>query len=226
MARLLVIEDSEELAGLLVEGLTRADFVADRVATMADARDVLSRNQYSVIILDLGLPDGDASVLLRSLRAHDDPTPILVLTARGTIRDRVEGLSAGADDYLVKPFAFEELLARLRALLRRPGEFLGKPLSVGNLTFDTAARQAFVGGVPQVLSAREISVLEILIRRSGRVVQKGAVEDQLYGLSGDVRSNAVEVCIHRLRKHLADVGATANIHTIRGVGYLIRDNEA
>ncbi len=226
MARLLVIEDSEELAGLLVEGLTRADFVADRVATMADARDVLSRNQYSVIILDLGLPDGDASVLLRSLRAHDDPTPILILTARGTIRDRVEGLSAGADDYLVKPFAFEALLARLRALLRRPGEFLGKPLSVGNVTFDTAARQAFVGGVPQVLSAREISVLEILIRRSGRVVQKGAVEDQLYGLSGDVRSNAVEVCIHRLRKHLADVGATANIHTIRGVGYLIRENEA
>ncbi|MGA7711739.1 MAG: response regulator transcription factor [Rhizomicrobium sp.] len=225
MARLLVVEDNEELAGLLVEGLGRQGFVVDRVAMMADARNVLSQNQYAVAILDLGLPDGDATVLLRSLRANNDPTPILVLTARGSVRDRVDGLSAGADDYLAKPFAFEELVARIQALLRRPSEFLGKPLRVGNVTFDTAARQVFVDENPQVLSAREVAVLELLIKRSGRVVLKGAVEDHLYGLSGEVRSNAVEVYVHRLRKHLVDAGATANIHTIRGLGYLIRETE-
>ncbi len=223
MARLLVVEDNEELAGLLVEGLAKQGFVVDRVAMMADARGVLSQNQYAVAILDLGLPDGDATVLLRSLRANNDPTPILVLTARGSVRDRVDGLSAGADDYLAKPFAFEELVARIQALLRRPSEFLGKPLRVGNVTFDTVARQVFVDDNPLVLSAREVAVLELLIKRSGRVVLKGAVEDHLYGLSGEVRSNAVEVYVHRLRKHLVDAGATANIHTIRGLGYLIRE---
>ncbi len=223
MPRLLVVEDNEDLAGLLVQGLTRAEFAVDCVGTMADAREVLLQSRYDAVILDLGLPDGNALVLLRAMRLQEDTTPVLVLTARGTVADRVEGLGTGADDYLVKPFAFEELVARLQALLRRPAEFLGKPLRLGNVTFDAVARQVFVEGIPQTFSARELAILEILIKRSGRVVPKGAVEDQLYGLSGDVRSNAVEVCVHRLRKHLADVGATADIHTIRGLGYLMRE---
>jgi DNA-binding response OmpR family regulator len=133
-------------------------------------------------------------------------------------------LVSGADDYLVKPFAFEELTARLEALLRRPHGLLGQSLSLANLSFDTSTRQAIIDGEPKVLSAREGAVLEILMRRKGNVVPKGMVEDHLYGLSGELSSNAVEVYVHRLRKSLADAGARVRIHTIRGVGYLISQN--
>ena len=223
MARLLVIEDNEDLAGLLAKGLGKAGFAADLIATAGDAEHVLATNHYALILLDLGLPDGDGLSVLRALRARQISTPVLVLTARGSTQDRVAGLGEGADDYLVKPFAFEELVARIHALLRRPGALLGKSLHLGNVTFDTVARQVSVGDVPAVLSARELDVLETLMRRSGRVIAKSHVEDQLYGLSDDVRSNALEVCIHRLRKQLADLGAMVRIHTVRGVGYLIAE---
>jgi DNA-binding response OmpR family regulator len=137
----------------------------------------------------------------------------------------VTGLRTGADDYLVKPFAFEELVARIQALLRRPGDLLGQALNVGNVAFDIEARQVFVDQQPQFFSAREMAVLEILMRRSGRVVAKKLVEDHLFGLSSDGGSNAVEVYIHRLRKQLADAGARVQIHTIRGVGYLIAEGQ-
>jgi len=222
--RLLVVEDNEELAGLLIRGLGAAGFAADVVASAGAAREVLAGARYAAIVLDLGLPDGDGLGVLQALRARQDPTPVLVLTARSGVHDRVTGLQSGADDYLVKPFALEELVARLQALLRRPGELLGRSLHVGNVAFDTEARQTFVADKPQVFSAREVAVLEILMRRSGRVVSKKLVEDQLFGLSIDVSSNAVEVYIHRLRKQLADSGANVQIHTIRGVGYLIAED--
>jgi DNA-binding response OmpR family regulator len=163
--------------------------------------------------------------VLRELRAQRDATPVLVLTARGGVHDRVTGLRSGADDYLAKPFAFEELVARLEALLRRPGDLLGQRLALGNVAFDTEARQVFVNGEPQFFSAREVAVLEILMRRSGRVVTKKLVEDQLFGLSSDIGSNAIEVYIHRLRKQLAEAAANVQIHTIRGVGYLIAEDK-
>ena len=144
-----------------------------------------------------------------------------VASARGGVRDRVLGLRGGADDYLVKPFAMEELVARLQALLRRPGELLGRSLKLGNVIFDTEARQVFVGDQPVFLSAREIAVLEQLLRRSGRVVAKTLLADNLYGLSQEIGSNAVEVYVHRLRRHFAEMGASVQIHTLRGVGYLI-----
>lgn len=223
--RLLVVEDNLELAELLRKGLAVAGLGVDVVNNAADARTALTTTRFAAIVLDLGLPDGDGLALLRELRERKDTTPVLVLTARSGVRDRVTGLRSGADDYLVKPFAFEELVARVQALLRRPGDLLGQALNVGNLSFDIEARQVFVDQQPQFFSAREMAVLEILMRRKGRVVAKKLVEDHLFGLSGDGGSNAVEVYIHRLRKQLADAGAHVQIHTIRGVGYLINEEE-
>jgi DNA-binding response OmpR family regulator len=219
--RLLLVEDNEELSGLLVKSLAAAGLGADTVTTAADALSVLGSTHYAAAILDLGLPDEDGLTVLRALRTRQSTLPVLILTARDGVNDRVTGLRAGADDYLVKPFAVEELVARLEALLRRPGQLLGRSLKLGNLVFDTAARQVFVGGEPQILAARELALLEILMRRSGRVVPKRAVEDQIFGLANDVGSNAIEVYVHRLRKSLQDYGADVAIHTIRGVGYLI-----
>jgi len=223
--RLLVVEDNEPLAELLTKGLNAAGFSIDVVNTAGAARDALATTRYSAIVLDLGLPDEDGLSVLRELRAQRDATPVLVLTARGGVHDRVTGLRSGADDYLAKPFAFEELVARLEALLRRPGDLLGQRLALGNVAFDTEARQVFVNGEPQFFSAREVAVLEILMRRSGRVVTKKLVEDQLFGLSSDIGSNAIEVYIHRLRKQLAEAAANVQIHTIRGVGYLIAEDK-
>jgi DNA-binding response OmpR family regulator len=219
--RLLLVEDNEELSKLLVASLASSGMDADPVATAADAVNVLRSTHYSAVILDLGLPDEDGLSVLRKLRSMQSAMPVLILTARDGVHDRVTGLRAGADDYLVKPFAMEELIARIEALLRRPGQLLGLSLELGNLAFDTVGRQLFVNGEPRMLSARELAVLEILLRRSGRVVSKRVVEDQIYGLSLEVGSNAVEVYVHRLRKSLQDLEATPVIHTIRGVGYLI-----
>jgi DNA-binding response OmpR family regulator len=223
--RLLVVEDNDELARLLTRGLAAAGFAADVVATAGDARDVLATTRYSAIVLDLGLPDGDGLAVLRELRGRHDTTPVLVLTARGGVHDRVTGLRSGADDYLAKPFEFEELVARIQALLRRPGDLLGQLLRVGNVAFDTEARQTFIAETPLFLSAREMAVLELLMRRKGRVVPKKLVEDQLFGLSNDGSTNAVEVYVHRLRKQLTERGAAVQIHTIRGVGYLIAEEK-
>ena len=221
--RVLVVEDNEELAALMAKGLAAAGFQVDHTNTAGDAQLVLTTTHYAAVILDLGLPDADGLSVLREVRRRKDPVPILVLTARTGVHDRVEGLRNGADDYLIKPFAFEELVARLEALLRRPHQLLGLALSVANLSYDTESRQIFVDGGPRVLSARECAVLEILMRRKGHVVPKSVVEDHLFGLAGEVSSNAVEVYVHRLRKNLDDMGARVRIHTVRGVGYMIAE---
>src|SRR5579871_6961477 len=202
--RLLIVEDNEELAQLLAKGLRGAGYEADVLSTVEDARSVLETTFYAALILDLGLPDGDGLALLREIRHRNNPIPVLVLTARGGLHDRVHGLRIGADDYLVKPFALEELIARLEAQLRRPGQLLGSSLRIANLEFNTQSRQASIDEQPQVLSARETAVLELLMRSKGRVVSKKQVEDHIYGLAGDVASNAVEVYVHRLRKQLSD----------------------
>jgi DNA-binding response OmpR family regulator len=221
--RLLLVEDNERFAALLKQGLAAAGFVVDVLSTAQDAAAVLRTSRFEIVVLDLGLPDADGLEVLAEMRRRQDATPVLILTARGSLKDRVTGLQSGADDYLVKPFALEELVARLQALLRRPGNLLGVALKLGNLTLDTVAREVFVGDQPIFFSPREIAVLEHLLRRSGRVVAKTLLEDNLYGLSQEIGSNAVEVYIHRLRKHLAEVGASVHIHTLRGVGYLIAE---
>ena len=223
--RLLLIEDNERFAVLLKRGLTAAGFVVDILGTAEDAAAALRSNRFEIVILDLGLPDADGLEFLAEMRRAGDATPLLILTARGSLKDRVAGLAGGADDYLVKPFALEELVARLRALLRRPGNLLGATLSLGNLSLDATARQAFIGGEAVLLSPREIAVLEHLLRRSGRVVGKAVLENNLYGMAHEVGSNAVEVYVHRLRRHLAELGASVEIHTLRGVGYLISERK-
>ena len=224
--RVLLVEDNTELVSLLKKGLLRGGVDADSVVTAGDAAHALATMTYAAVVLDLGLPDEDGISLLRGLRRGGDATPVLVLTARDGVSDRVTGLRAGADDYLAKPFAMEELIARIEALLRRPGSLLGRRLTFGNLALDTESRQVFVGGGAHAFPARETAVLEILLRRSGNVAAKRLFEDQLFGLSGDVGSNAVEVYVHRLRKLLGDAGATVKIHTVRGVGYLLTEERA
>jgi DNA-binding response OmpR family regulator len=223
--RLAVVEDNVELAQLLSHGLSAAGYETDIMSTAAEARTAIATTRYGALILDLGLPDGDGLSILREIRHSKDPLPILVLTARGGLTDRVTGLRSGADDYLVKPFALEELVARLEALLRRPGQLLGRSLQVGNLVFDTECRQVFIDEKPEVLSAREVAVLELLMRRKDRVVPKKLVEDHIFGSSGEVASNAVEVYVHRLRKQLSERGARVQVHTIRGLGYLMAEEK-
>lgn len=219
--RLLLVEDNERFAALLKQGLAAAGFTVDVLGTAEDASSALLTDRCDIVVLDLGLPDGDGLAVLSDMRRRGDSTPVLILTARGSVADRVTGLQAGADDYLVKPFALEELVARLQALLRRPGNLLGLALKLGNLTLDTVAREVLVDDRPVVFSSREIGVLEHLLRRSNRVVSKSLLETSLYGLSQEIGSNAVEVYVHRLRKHLAEIGASVQIHTVRGVGYII-----
>jgi DNA-binding response OmpR family regulator len=221
--RLLVVEDNTKLSSLIAQGLTAAGFESDHVARLSAAQDALKASSYAALIVDLGLPDGDGRTLVAGLRARGDCIPVLMLTARGSLEDKISGLQSGADDYLVKPFAFPELVARMQALLRRQGTFLGNLLKAGNVAFDSMARQVFVDEKPQNFSARELALLEILIRRPGRVIPKRMVEDHLFGLSDEVRSNAVEVYVHRLRKQLADAGADAGVHTVRGVGYMLTE---
>ncbi|MFT4276837.1 MAG: response regulator transcription factor [Rhodopseudomonas sp.] len=221
--RLLIVEDNLELADLISRGVNAAGYDVDIVSGVEDTRAALASVNYVAMALDLGLPDGDGMSLLRELRAGHESIPVLVLTARGGVQDRVSGLKAGADDYLVKPFAIEEMVARIEAILRRPGHLLGRSLTLGNLTFDTEGRQILISGEPRLLSGRELNVLELLLRRQGRVVPKKTLEDQIFGLGGDVASNAVEVYVSRLRKQLEELGATVQIRTIRGVGYLLSE---
>jgi DNA-binding response OmpR family regulator len=226
MDRILLIEDSARLSALIVNGLSKEGFGVDRVASLAEASEAVSQTHFDAIILDLGLPDGDGMAIVRQLRSRGMSTPILILTARLAVEDRVYGLEQGADDYLGKPFAFEELIARIKALLRRPTIFLGAQLAIANVTFDAATRELAVEGKRYAVPPREAAVLEALLRRPNQVVSKKILEDRLYGLSSEGSGNAIEVYIHRLRKLLAEFGAHLAIHTVWGVGYLIKETPA
>ncbi|WP_010165170.1 response regulator [Sphingomonas sp. PAMC 26617] len=221
--RVLVVEDDPRMAELIVGIIGRAGFVADTVPGIQDADHALEFLPYDAAVLDLSLVDGDGLTLLARLRARRSGLPVLVLTARDTLDDRVAGLDAGADDYLVKPFAGTELVARLKALLRRPGHSLGVLLEAGTLTFDTIGREARVDGTALPLARQELAILEHLLRRNGRVVPKVLLEEKLYGDGGELESNAIPVHVHHLRKKLADANAGCTIHTVRGVGYFLTD---
>jgi DNA-binding response OmpR family regulator len=221
--RLLVVEDEARIAEIVRAAFVRGGFAVDVVRLCADASAALASNPYDAAILDLGLPDGDGLELLRKLRAGRNAIPVLVLTARDSVEHRVEGLDAGADDYLIKPFAMAELIARTKALLRRPGGALGATLETGNIAFDTIGRDVRIDNQVLVLPRREAAILEHLMRRVGRVVPKALLEEKLYGLDDELESNAIPVHVHHLRRKLMERGATVEIHTVRGVGYMLVD---
>jgi two-component system response regulator TctD len=223
--RVLIVEDNFELAKLMADRMARSGFESDKAGSVAQAEEAIKAVDYAAIVLDLRLPDTDGLELLRELRGRGDSTPVLIATACNSLEDRVRGLREGADDYLAKPFAIDELIARLHALMRRPGTMVSHVLNAGNLCLDGDNRQVTVGGIRLALRLRELLMLEILMRHAGTVVPRRYLEDQLFGVEGEQESNTVDVYVHRLRRQLLDTGATALIHTIRGVGYMLKTTE-
>jgi DNA-binding response OmpR family regulator len=219
--RLLVAEDNPRLGPYLRTALSDRGFTVDLVDTAGDAEAALFGVSYRALILDLGLPDADGMSLLKTMREQNDMRPVLILTARDNTQMLVNCLNSGADDYLCKPFELDELVARIRALLRRPGPGESRIIIESNIHLDTIEREVRVQGKVLKIPRRETDALELLLRRTGRVVSKTTMEDMLYAFGDETASNAVEVLIHRLRKRLLDAGAEPLIHTIRGVGYML-----
>jgi len=221
--RILLVEDEPELAAATLKRLMAEGFVVDHVATLGDAIEACLIAEFRAVLLDRRLRDGDGLSLLPVLRTRRSIPPVIVLTALDDIPDRVAGLDAGAEDYLIKPYAFEELTARLRVLLRRNAVGAAAPSVVaGRLHYDLAAREAKIEGTTITLPRRELAILDALARRVGRVVMRESLEAQVYGFDEEVSSNAIEASISRLRKRLSDARAGVIIHGVRGVGYMLR----
>jgi DNA-binding response OmpR family regulator len=223
--RLLLVEDSERLQELLSESLKSAGYLLDVVATVAELFSSVAAVNYDLLIIDLGLPDGDGLAAIRKLRAMGKSVPILIITARGSVDDRISGLDSGADDYLIKPFNHAELLARVRALLRRPSELQGPILRRGKTEFDQAKDEVRCSGRPVPLRLSERRLLAALMRRSGAVVAKSAIEGTLSQFSRELSPNAVEALVSRLRRALSETESGIAIETVRGVGYRLVEEE-
>lgn len=217
--RVLLVEDEERIASLVSRGLREELFTVDVARDGGEGLDLALSAEYDLIVLDIRLPVRDGISVCRELRAQRHRTPILMLTARDSVEDRVRGLDAGADDYLVKPFAFQELLARLRALTRRPPQLQESTLRVGNLTLDTRTHQAQRDEQAIELSAREYRLLELLMRHAGQVLTRTQIADQVWGLDFDANSNVVDVYIRYLRRKVDDAYEPKLIQTVRGIGY-------
>ena len=217
--RVLIVEDEPEVADLVARALREGAWACDIVPTGTAALTALATTPYDAAVLDLGLPDMDGFQVCRTWRGRGGTTPILMLTARGDLPDRVLGLDAGADDYLTKPFAVEELSARLRALLRRPASPLDVHLRIADVDLDPATREVRRGGQLIKLTAREYALLEYLLRNPERVVTRAQILDHVWDDNFDPVGNVVDVLVGRLRRRLSTSGAPSLIHTVRGAGY-------
>lgn len=219
--RILLVEDNKALADWLRRTLRKEHYTVDWIDNGADADFVLRSESYSLVILDLALPKLDGKEVLKRLRARNDSTPVLILTANNTIQSRVSELDQGADDYMAKPFEVEELEARIRVLLRRSSK-LANPLVVcGDLQYDTNTREFKLGQKSLALTPREHAVLEVLITKAGTTVSKQALAQSLFSIDEEVSADAIEIYVHRLRKKLEK--SVATIVTLRGLGYLLRE---
>lgn len=222
MTRILLIEDEPEMARLVSGGLSKTGFLVDRAACCDEAQSALEAAQYGLVLLDRRLRGGEGLSLLPAIRRLQPGVPVIVVTALDRLDDKVQGLDAGADDYLTKPFFAEELQARIRAALRRPGAGQAARLVCGRLSFDPDRREVAVGDHPIILKRRELLVLEALIRRVGRVVQRDALLDAVYGMEDEVQPKSLDGHVSRLRRQLSDLDAGAAIHPVRNVGYMLR----
>lgn len=226
--RILLIEDDTVLGAAVRDQIAASGHSVDWVTRLDAAGDAMAGAAYDLMLLDLMLPDGRGIAFLRSLRANGDVTPVIVLTALDQISDRIEGLNAGADDYLVKPFAFSELLARVQALLRRSGgrrDDDGSRLHLADLELDPRRRRAYRSGRQITLTAQEYSLLALLLQRQGEVLSRNELAEQLWGVSFDSDTNVVEVAIRRLRLKLEHPSEEKLLHTIRGMGYVLERRE-
>ena len=227
--RILVVEDEKKINDIIVKTLKQEKYGVDSCFDGEEALDYIFSVEYDIILLDIMLPKRDGFEVLKSIRKKGIKTPVLFLTARDEIEDRVKGLDLGADDYLVKPFAFEELLARIRVLLRKnsgSGEDTGNVLKIANLTVDCNKHEVFRDDVLIKLSAKEFSILEYMIRNRGRVVSKEKIEEHVWDFDYEGGSNIVEVYIKFLRKKIDNDFSPKLIHTIRRVGYILKvENE-
>jgi len=217
--RVLVIEDDRKAAKLLGKGLQEEGFVVDLAATGEEGLEQAQVNEYDVIVLDWLLPGQDGISVCRALRARDVSTPILMLTARDSLGDRVTGLGTGADDYLTKPFAFAELLARIRALLRRSRLSQPAVLRVDDLSLDPASRRVSRGGVAIALTSKEYALLEVLMRNAGLVVSRTRLVERVWDEASDIVDNLVDVHVSHVRRKIDRPGSVPLIHTVRGFGY-------
>lgn len=222
--KILLVEDELDFADTLRRALVRERFVVDHVTTLKLAREASLSSLYEIVLLDRTLPEGDGLSLVSELRDSNPALPIIVLSARGEIPERIEGLDGGADDYLVKPFALDEMLARIRAVRRRPAEFGVAEIRAGALVFDLANDEAIVGGVRLELTRRELRVLSALMKRRGRTLLRETLEQAVYGFDDEMQSNTLDSHVSRLRRKLIEAGAGIEIHAIRGVGYLLRED--
>lgn len=219
--RILLIEDDAILGDGVQAGLTQAGFGVDWARSCDEGRLALTTHGYEAVVLDIGLPDGSGLELLQEWRRQENPIPVLILTARDTLADRVTGLNRGADDYLIKPFELDELTARLRALLRRSHQRAAPVLAYKSIILDPAARTVTLDGHLIDLPLREFTLLEELLENEGRVLTRSRLEQSLYGWNAEVESNAIEVHVHHLRRKFG----SDLIKTVRGVGYMISKAE-
>jgi two-component system, OmpR family, response regulator len=224
--RVLLVEDEPKMASLLRGGLREEGLLADLASTGWDGVWAAKENEYDAVVLDVMLSDIDGFEVCRELRSADVWTPILMLTSRSTVRDRVAGLDAGADDYLTKPFAFDELLARLRALMRRGPVSRPAVLAVGDLRLDPSARRVWRGAQEVALTAQEFCVLQAMAMRPGRVLTREQLVHLAWDLSAEQRSNIVDVCISGLRDRVDRPFGRHSVQTVRGVGYRLSDDPA
>lgn len=221
--RVLVVEDNQRFLNVLDERLNKEGFIVDVTGTAKGFRELVEAQQHALYLIDIGLPDGDGLTLVRELRLARRSTPVLMLSARSHIEDRVAGLNAGADDYLGKPFHFAELLARMRALLRRPPELEPTCLKTGMLVLNCATNEVFCDGRRIDLRPSELRLLVLFIRRSGRVVSKASIESTLQNARGETSQNAVDKLVSRLRKALEAQPSGLELKTVRGMGYVLEE---
>ena len=224
--RILVVEDDTEVRDFLLRVLREASWAADSAPTGQHALTQMGNTSYDLAVLDVGLPDMDGFEVCRTLRARGDLTPVLVLTARNAVNDRVRGLDAGADDYLAKPFAVSELLARLRALARRPAVTFEPVLRLADLSLDTTTHSVRRAEHTVVLTSREFSLLEYLMRNPRRVLSRSQILEHVWDDNFDPVANAVDVLVGRVRRKIDRDGVTPLLHTIRGSGYILTDAHA